>query len=186
MLVSWFVGYSCIPSTIPPGPFGARFSTVYLSTKLGKLDLYKKLIKLHAENGEFVRMGSSDLSITNPKAPALIYGPGSKCSKPSWYDLYTQRYPYSQIVTVLHMTKDVVSGVLPLAIKLFGVTNSESSLMSTDSRSRLLPLRAKRLMLAKGSTISHLISWASLRGDPPLTCWKRTSSIGPSGSSMKV
>lgn len=70
-----------------PGPFGARLSSLYFSFQLKDGDAFKKVEKLHQQHGQFVRYGSSDLSITHPKAIPIIYGPGSKCRKAAWYDI---------------------------------------------------------------------------------------------------
>jgi len=70
-----------------PGPFGARISNLWFSTYLRKQDAYKKLLKLHEEHGDFLRIGSNDLSIVHPQAVTAIYGLGSKCRKAAWYDL---------------------------------------------------------------------------------------------------
>ena len=69
-----------------PGPFGARISRFWLTAQLKNGDAYRKVHELHEKYGDFVRLGSSDLSITHPKAVNAIYGPGSKCTKAEWYD----------------------------------------------------------------------------------------------------
>ena len=70
-----------------PGPYGARLSNFWLSAQLKDGQAYRKVAELHAEYGDFVRVGSSDLSITHPKAVGAIYGLGSRCTKAAWYDL---------------------------------------------------------------------------------------------------
>ena len=70
-----------------PGPFGARISNLWLSAHLKHSDAYRKVQQLHEKYGDFVRVGSSDLSITHPKAVSTIYGHGSKCTKSTFYDL---------------------------------------------------------------------------------------------------
>ena len=70
-----------------PGPYGARLSTLWLSTQLKDGDAFQKVAELHNTYGDFVRIGSSDLSITHPKAVSAIYGLGSRCTKAAWYDL---------------------------------------------------------------------------------------------------
>ncbi|PGH28239.1 hypothetical protein AJ80_00130 [Polytolypa hystricis UAMH7299] len=71
-----------------PGPFGARVSSFWLPLQIRNADGFKRVKILHDKYGEFVRVGSSDLSITNPKAVHAIYGPGTKCTKGSWYDQF--------------------------------------------------------------------------------------------------
>ena len=70
-----------------PGPFGARISKFWLSAHLKDGDAYRKVHMLHEQYGDFVRVGSSDMSITHPKAVSAIYGQGSKCTKADFYDL---------------------------------------------------------------------------------------------------
>lgn len=71
-----------------PGPFGARISNFWFSVQLlRKQDSHKKLLALHETYGDVVRIGASDLSITNPRAVHKIYGLGSNCTKADWYDL---------------------------------------------------------------------------------------------------
>ena len=70
-----------------PGPFGARISNFWLSAHLKNGDAFRKVQELHEKYGDFVRVGSSDLSITHPKGVSAIYGQGSKCTKADWYDL---------------------------------------------------------------------------------------------------
>ena len=70
-----------------PGPFGARITKFWLSAHLKDGDAYRKVHMLHEKYGDFVRVGSSDMSITHPKAVSAIYGQGSKCTKADFYDL---------------------------------------------------------------------------------------------------
>lgn len=84
-----------------PGPFGARVSNLWFSTQLKNRDAFKKVQKLHQRYGHFVRIGSSDLSITHPKAVNIIYGPSSKCTKAEWYDIMKP-------MISLHMVRDKV------------------------------------------------------------------------------
>ncbi|KAL8644641.1 MAG: hypothetical protein Q9226_007666, partial [Calogaya cf. arnoldii] len=57
-----------------PGPFGARISKFFLSTRIKDRAAFRTIHQLHEEYGDFVRMGPSDLSV-------------SKCGKGTWYDL---------------------------------------------------------------------------------------------------
>ena len=70
-----------------PGPWWAKTSSLGFSVQLRKGDSHEKLLKLHQKFGDFVRVGSSDLSIIHPKATSAIYGRGSRCIKAEWYDL---------------------------------------------------------------------------------------------------
>jgi hypothetical protein len=71
-----------------PGPFFSRVSNLWLSFGVvGKSShLHIRMQELHAKYGDFVRIGSNDLSILDPKAVQIVYGHGSKCTKSSWYD----------------------------------------------------------------------------------------------------
>lgn len=70
-----------------PGPFLAKITNLSFSARLSKYDAHDRMLALHQKHGDFVRIGSSDLSITHPEAVAAIYGRGSKCTKADWYDL---------------------------------------------------------------------------------------------------
>ena len=70
-----------------PGPFWAKVSSLGFSVQVRKGDSHKKLLILHEKYGDFVRVGSSDLSVIHPKATSAIYGRGSRCVKAEWYDL---------------------------------------------------------------------------------------------------
>lgn len=71
-----------------PGPFGARISSFWFSFHLAKHDAYRQFVELHEEYGDFVRIGSNEVSILHPRAVEAIYGPGSQCQKGTWYDLH--------------------------------------------------------------------------------------------------
>ena len=69
------------------GPFGARFSDLFLSARVHKQDPFRQVLKYHEQYGEYVRVGSNTLSITDPKAVQAVYGHASKCRRAAWYDL---------------------------------------------------------------------------------------------------
>ena len=70
-----------------PGPFGARISNFWLSAHLKDGDAFRKTQQLHEKYGDFIRIGSSDLSITHPNAVSVIYGQNTTCTKTAFYDL---------------------------------------------------------------------------------------------------
>ncbi|KAL9616946.1 MAG: hypothetical protein Q9160_008216 [Pyrenula sp. 1 TL-2023] len=70
-----------------PGPLGCKVSSAWFATYLRRLDAFRQLDLLHRRYGDFLRIGSNDLSVTSPRAVQAIYGPGSKCRKAAWYDL---------------------------------------------------------------------------------------------------
>jgi tryprostatin B 6-hydroxylase len=69
-----------------PGPWGTRISGLFLSISFRNADSAVQYRRLHQKYGDFVRVGSSDLSIIHPKAVAAIYGAGSPCIKGDAYD----------------------------------------------------------------------------------------------------
>ena len=75
-----------------PGPVGARLSDFWLSLRLRKLDLFRRILDFHEQYGDFVRIGSNTLSIRHPDAIVAVYGLGSKCRKADWYDTFLPAY----------------------------------------------------------------------------------------------
>ena len=75
------------PLSTFPGPVSAQISTLHFSLSLRKSNAHVKLLSLHRKYGDFVRIGSADLSITHPAAITAIYDRGSPCTKAAWYDL---------------------------------------------------------------------------------------------------
>ena len=69
-----------------PGPFGARFSDLYLCFQLGKRDAYRKTLSYHEKYGDYVRIGSNTITIVDPAALNVVYGSGSRCTKSDFYD----------------------------------------------------------------------------------------------------
>ncbi|KAI1748691.1 cytochrome P450 [Xylaria castorea] len=82
-----------------PGPLGFKVSSAWFATYLTGRDAFRQLQKLHQKHGDFLRIGSNDLSIAHPKAVQAIYGPGSKCRKSNFYDL-------SRPMVSVHSTRD--------------------------------------------------------------------------------
>ena len=70
-----------------PGPLGARISNFWFSSRLANRNAFQKALDLHTEYGDYLRIGSNDLSIVHPQAVEAIYGLGSPCQKAAWYDL---------------------------------------------------------------------------------------------------
>ncbi|SMR57319.1 unnamed protein product [Zymoseptoria tritici ST99CH_1E4] len=70
-----------------PGPYPARISNFWLSTQLAaKSDGYYWLQAQHKKHGKIVRIGTNDLSITDPEIMELAYGAKSRVTKSIWYD----------------------------------------------------------------------------------------------------
>ncbi|RAK97897.1 cytochrome P450 [Aspergillus ibericus CBS 121593] len=70
-----------------PGPIAARMFGFWLPAKLLYRPLYRVLEDLHNTYGPFVRIGPSELSVTNPEAVNIVYGFRSVCTKSPFYDL---------------------------------------------------------------------------------------------------
>lgn len=70
-----------------PGRPIARFTSLWMTSQCASnSDAYKQMDALHRKYGDFVRVGSHDLSTTHPDAVQALYGAGSKCVKGQWYD----------------------------------------------------------------------------------------------------
>ncbi|KAK0389778.1 hypothetical protein NLU13_3351 [Sarocladium strictum] len=71
-----------------PGPFLARLSNLYVtSLSVKRFHLFKEVQQLHAQYGDIVRLGPSELSVANPKAYHLIHSNQSPCEKGPWYNI---------------------------------------------------------------------------------------------------
>ncbi|KAL3462033.1 cytochrome P450 monooxygenase [Aspergillus heterothallicus] len=75
-----------------PGPFLARLSNFYVTgLSARRLHLYEEIEKLHKQYGDYVRLGPTELSITDPKAVQALYSGQSKVSKGPWYTILEPR-----------------------------------------------------------------------------------------------
>ncbi|KAB2573294.1 Averantin hydroxylase [Lasiodiplodia theobromae] len=71
-----------------PGPrLGAlsSFYRVYVALR-SNIRLFTEVQKLHEQYGDYVRVGPREISILNPSAIPLLYGPKTKCRRGPWYD----------------------------------------------------------------------------------------------------
>lgn len=75
-----------------PGPFGARLSDLYFAAQCRGLDAFRQVHRYHRQFGDYVRLGSNTISITDPNAIDAIYGPHSLCRKADWYDIPAPMY----------------------------------------------------------------------------------------------
>ncbi|KAH7136986.1 averantin oxidoreductase [Dactylonectria estremocensis] len=83
-----------------PGPFAARISNLYVTLlSIKKFQLYEEVQNLHEKYGDIVRIGPSELSISDPKAVQLLHSNSSPCTKGPWYNIL---HP----VKSLHMIRD--------------------------------------------------------------------------------
>lgn len=70
-----------------PGPTGARLTQFdHVRNVAAKCDGFKYLDKLHAEYGDYVRVGPNLLSIADPTWVEPIHNARSKWEKSDWYD----------------------------------------------------------------------------------------------------
>ncbi|KAF3386264.1 hypothetical protein F1880_001608 [Penicillium rolfsii] len=80
-----------------PGPFLARLSNFYVtSLSARKLHLYEETEKLHGIYGDYVRLGPTELSITDPNAVKALYSSQAKVSKGPWYTILEPRVSLQQ------------------------------------------------------------------------------------------
>lgn len=63
-----------------------RMTGFWQAFRYAKLDSYYKLDDLHRKYGDFVRVGPSDLSITDPAAVEIAFAKDHAITKSSWYD----------------------------------------------------------------------------------------------------
>ncbi|KAI1288550.1 cytochrome P450 monooxygenase-like protein [Xylaria venustula] len=70
------------------GPKLARLSQFYHFFRIkAKVDNYRHLDRLHAQYGEYVRVGPNLLSISDPDMIEVIFHPQSNFNKADWYDI---------------------------------------------------------------------------------------------------
>ncbi|KAL4862395.1 hypothetical protein BDV12DRAFT_45537 [Aspergillus spectabilis] len=75
-----------------PGPFLAGLSNIYVTAlSARKLHLYEEVEKLHKQYGDYVRLGPTELSITDPTAVQALYSSEAKVSKGPWYTILEPR-----------------------------------------------------------------------------------------------
>ncbi|GJN69309.1 hypothetical protein PLICBS_003357 [Purpureocillium lilacinum] len=83
-----------------PGPFLARISNIYptaLSLKEPKFQLHREVQALHRQYGDIVRLGPSELSISDPRAVDLIHSNQSRCYKGPWYNILWPTRPLNAL-----------------------------------------------------------------------------------------
>jgi hypothetical protein len=74
------------PTAKFPGPWQAGISTLWFMSTTGYDECYLRLERLHKQYGKFVRIGSNDLSITDPHVVDLAFGNHAVATKADWYD----------------------------------------------------------------------------------------------------
>ena len=73
-----------------PGPFWARFTSLWYFNRVSKGNFQYENIRLHQMYGPVVRVAPNQYSISDPSAIKTIYGSGTRFSKSAWYDVWRQ------------------------------------------------------------------------------------------------
>jgi hypothetical protein len=71
-----------------PGPFWARFTTLWYFRRVQKGGFEHDNISLHQKYGPVVRVAPNKYSISESAAIRTIYGTGSRFAKSAWYDAW--------------------------------------------------------------------------------------------------
>ncbi|KAK5677365.1 hypothetical protein LTS10_009935 [Elasticomyces elasticus] len=79
-----------------PGPWQARVSSLWWSFTTSGTETYGRLGRMHEDYGHYVRIGSNDLSITDPAIVDAAFSASSKVRKSQWYDAAS---PYDSMHT---------------------------------------------------------------------------------------
>ncbi|KAJ5688989.1 hypothetical protein N7462_003381 [Penicillium macrosclerotiorum] len=78
------------PSTPPlkaiPGPFWARFTSLWYFNRVRKGRFEYENIDLHRQYGPIVRVAPNQYSINDVSAIKIVYGAGTQFAKSAWYD----------------------------------------------------------------------------------------------------
>jgi hypothetical protein len=69
-----------------PGPFSARFTTLWYFNRVRHGQFEHDNIRLHEEYGPIVRVAPNHYSISDLSAVRTVYGTGSRFAKSAWYD----------------------------------------------------------------------------------------------------
>ncbi|OQD74277.1 hypothetical protein PENDEC_c011G00322 [Penicillium decumbens] len=71
-----------------PGPFWARFTTLWYFKRVQRGSFEHDNISLHQKYGPVVRVAPNQYSISEPAAIKTVYGTGSRYAKSAWYDAW--------------------------------------------------------------------------------------------------
>ncbi|KAF1989255.1 cytochrome P450 [Aulographum hederae CBS 113979] len=84
----WFLH----PLSKIPGPFWAKFSSLWMAKHSWDGDMHRATIALHQEYGKLVRIGPNEVSVSDPNAIKEMYvGAGTKFRKSDWYSVWQGR-----------------------------------------------------------------------------------------------
>lgn len=94
-LLKWIFEALYSPLRSIPGPFAARFSSLWYLKQASEAKFEKLNIDLHRKYGSIVRITPDHYSIDDPAAVKAIYGIGTKFSKSDWYYGWQYGFPLS-------------------------------------------------------------------------------------------
>lgn len=136
-----------------PGLWAARLGNLYFTSKLSKSDYYQQVLDLHKKHGRIVRVGSNDLSITDPNIMETAYGKNSNVTKGWWYD-------NDAPLTSMHTTRD--KALHDRRRKLWVPAFSEKAVRDYESRiSGLTNLLVEKVASFKGAPVDVRV-WFNL------------------------
>lgn len=70
------------------GPLAARVSTGYMTWRsMRRGQVYEDVRALHAQYGDYVRLGPSEMSLADPAAFAAVHAATSQCERGPWYEI---------------------------------------------------------------------------------------------------
>lgn len=71
-----------------PGPFAARLSTLYMTCRnIRRGQTFADVRALHAQYGDYVRVGPSEISLADPAAFTAVHAANSPCERGPWYNI---------------------------------------------------------------------------------------------------
>ncbi|TDZ60839.1 Cytochrome P450 monooxygenase gsfF [Colletotrichum trifolii] len=89
LLASWLVYQRYLsPFAGLPGPYWATLSRTWLAFHSYKGDLHTIMMQWHEKYGRVIRIGPSEVSISDLASIKTIYGAGSKFRKSDWYSVW--------------------------------------------------------------------------------------------------
>ncbi|KAK4147310.1 cytochrome P450 monooxygenase [Dichotomopilus funicola] len=116
-----------------PGPFLARLTTFYITARsMKKMHLFEEVQTLHAQYGDYVRVGPRELSIADPNAVKALYSSQSPVTKGPWYTLLEPRVP-------LFMARDKQEHARPIQGYDPRITKAINQLLEAVDRSKGVP-----------------------------------------------
>ncbi|SMQ45979.1 unnamed protein product [Zymoseptoria tritici ST99CH_1A5] len=71
-----------------PGPFLAKFTTLWYMYECRRCRRYLTVHKLHEKYGKFIRVQPNHVSIADPEAIPIVYGHGTGTLKSEYYDAF--------------------------------------------------------------------------------------------------